>query len=183
MTPPPGVPLHPDYEHYDNIGRSTEQIIAAHFGMATEDDLLRWARRDAEGYLAERSLPTGSPAPLDTAAYRAALNEARTIAEVSAVTRHLIEVCRPVLESMGQVLSDIADWNGRYGKSEADSPSRKVMEAANRLVSTLWDAEAADLAALRATYDPAPTRPGPKPAPGLPPAPPEAPSSGPKPSR
>ncbi|MEF9902106.1 hypothetical protein [Streptomyces sp. P9-A2] len=44
---------HPDFELYDNAGRGADQIAAAHFGIATRDDLLRWARGDAEPFLAQ----------------------------------------------------------------------------------------------------------------------------------
>ncbi|MFF7899711.1 hypothetical protein ACIP4X_29795 [Streptomyces sp. NPDC088817] len=48
---------HPDFELYDNVGRDSDQIVAARYGIATRDDLLRWAKRDAEPFLAEHPLP------------------------------------------------------------------------------------------------------------------------------
>lgn len=48
---------HPDFELYDNAGRTAEQVAAAYLGIATRDDLLRWAKRDAEPFLAGHPLP------------------------------------------------------------------------------------------------------------------------------
>lgn len=173
---------HPDFELYDNIGRTAEQIAAAHFGVATRDDLLRWARRDAKRFLAEHPLPSAPlPAP-DAAPYLAALAEAKTPAEVSAVTRHLLDAAEPVLVMVSDLLVSIARWDNRHRSPETPGTAhRQLMEAASRSLSVLGLTEEADLGFLRAEYDPAPTPS--KPGGDLPPAPPAPPSAGHTPGR
>lgn len=50
----------PDFEPYDNVGRTAEQIAASYTGTATRDDLRRWSRRDSKEFLAQHPLP-GTP--------------------------------------------------------------------------------------------------------------------------
>ncbi|MFE4055223.1 hypothetical protein ACFXP3_02765 [Streptomyces sp. NPDC059096] len=183
------MPQHPDFELYDNVGRTSEQIAAARSGRATRDDLLRWAARDGEQFLAEHPLPD-DPLPVpDTAPYLAALAAARTPAEASAVTQHLLDSAHPALAAVSELLKAIARWGGRW-PAEKGTPPKMLMEAASRSLSVLALADQADLAFLRAEYDPAPPppepRPTPRPAPGairvsggLPPAPPNPPPAGP----
>ncbi|MFF8918295.1 hypothetical protein ACF08M_34610 [Streptomyces sp. NPDC015032] len=171
--------MHPDFELYDNVGLTSEQIAAAHFGTATRDDLLRWARCDAEPFLAEHPLPSEPlPAP-DAAPYLAALTAARTPAEVSAITQHLLEAAQPALSTVSDLLLSIAQWGNRRRGAEQGTPPKTLLEAASRSLSVLALADEADLTALRNEYDPAPApRPAPKTPPSLPPAPPAPPPAG-----
>lgn len=176
--------MHPDFELYDNVGLTYEQIAAAHFGIATRDDLLRWARRDAEPFLAEHPLPSEPlPAP-DAAPYLAALAAARTPAEVSAITQHLLDAAHPALSTVSDLLMSIAQWGNRHRGAEQGTPPRMLLEAASRSLSVLGLADEADLTVLRDEYDPvlAP-RPASKTPPSLPPAPPVPPPAGPTPGR
>ncbi|MFE2942939.1 hypothetical protein ACFXKG_28360 [Streptomyces sp. NPDC059255] len=179
----------PDFELYDNVGRTSEQIAAARYGIATRDDLLRWAARDAEQFLAEHPLPD-APLPVpDTAPYLAALAAAKTPAEVSAVTQHLLDCAEPALNAVSELLAAIARWGDRHRHAEKGDPPKMLMEAASRSLSVLALAHQADLAVLRAEYDPAPAPPaGQPPGPirvsgGLPPAPPSTPPAGQAPGR
>ncbi|MFE9686770.1 hypothetical protein [Streptomyces sp. NPDC006285] len=178
----------PDFELYDNVGRDAEQIAAAHFGIATRGDLSRWAKRDAEAFLAEHPLPAAPmPAP-DPAPYLAALTAATTTAEASAVTQHLLDAVEPTLRAVSEILVAIARWDGRHRNAELGTPPKMMMEAASRSLSVLALAEQADLAILRAEYDPTPPPSAATPvekraASGLPPAPPSAPPAGPAPGR
>lgn len=174
---------HPDFEHYDNIGRSAEQIAAAHFGIATRDDLLRWAKRDAEPFLGQHPLPAQPPAALDPAPYLAALAAAESPAEVSAVTQHLLNAAEATLTAVSEVLVAIARRDGRNRFLELGTPPRTLMNAASRSLSVLALADEADLAVLRAEYDPAPAPRTPQAEQSLPPAPPKSPPAGPTPSR
>ncbi|MFD3910056.1 hypothetical protein [Streptomyces sp. NPDC058603] len=172
---------HPDFELYDNVGRDAEQIAAAHFGIATRGDLLRWARRDAEPFLAEHPLPA-EPFPVpDPALYLAALAAAETPAEVSAVTQRLLDAAQPALSTISDLLVAIARWGDRHRSAEQGSAPKLLMEAASRSLAVLALADEADLAVLRAEYDPTPTPPPrtPKTTQGLPPAPPGPPPAGP----
>lgn len=162
---------HPDFELYDNVGRTSEQIAAAHFGIATRDDLMRWAHRDAEPFLDEHPLPSDLMAAPETAPYLAALAAARTPAEVSAVTQHLLEAATPGLSAVSDILVAIARWGDR---NRDETPRKMLLEAASRSLSVLALADEADLAVLRDEYDPAPRAPSkappvPSPAPLVPP--------------
>ncbi|MEV0691250.1 hypothetical protein [Streptomyces sp. NPDC050388] len=180
---------HPDFELYDNVGRDAEQIAVAHFGIATRDDLLRWAKRDAEPFLAEHPLPDEPRPSPDLAPYLAALGAAQTPAEVSAVTQHLLDAAEPVLRAVSDYLVAAAQWRGQNHGAEKGSPPKLLMEAAGRSLSVLAIADEADLALLHAEYDPAPAPPKtpasgrPQAPSGLPPAPPPTPRTGPAPGR
>ncbi|MBM7167051.1 hypothetical protein JQK87_01150 [Streptomyces sp. G44] len=178
----------PDFELYDNVGRDADQIAAARYGMATDRDLLRWAKRDAEPFLAEHPLlDTLLPSP-DLAPYYGALSAAETPAQVSAVTQHLLDAAEPVLQAISDYLVAAARWRGQNRGAEPESPPKMLMAAASRTLDALALAHSADLAILRAAYDPAPTPkarvndPASTP-PALPPAPPHAPPTRPTPGR
>ncbi|MET8218775.1 hypothetical protein [Streptomyces hirsutus] len=176
---------HPDFELYDNAGRDAEQIAAARYGIATRDDLLRWAKRDAEPFLTEHPLPDEPLPSPDMAPYLDALAAAQSPAEVSAVTQHLLDAAEPVLRAVSDYLVAAALWGDRHRFAEQGSPPKLLMKAAGRSLSVLAIADEADLAVLRAEYDPAPAPPKtpasgrPRAPSGLPPNPPPAPRTGP----
>ncbi|MEU3299732.1 hypothetical protein ABZ729_07905 [Streptomyces sp. NPDC006678] len=179
---------HPDFELYDNVGRDAEQIAAARYGIATRNDLLRWARRDAQPFLAEHPLPDEPLPSPDMAPYLAALAAAETRAEVSAVTQHLLDAAEPALRAVSDFLLAVAQWRGQNRGAAKGSPPKLLMEAASRSLAVLAIADEADLATLRAEYDPAPAPNIPAPgqtraSSGLPPAPPHTPPAGPTPGR
>ncbi|GGU55264.1 hypothetical protein GCM10010211_19940 [Streptomyces albospinus] len=177
----------PDFELYDNVGRDADQIAAARYGIATDRDLLRWAKRDAEPFLGEHPLPAAPLPGPDLAPYHDALAAAETPAQASAVTQHLLDAAEPVLQAVSDYLLAAARWRRQNRGAEPESPPKMLMAAASRSLDVLALAHTADLAILRAAYDPSPA---PKPqanapastAPALPPAPPKAPP-GPAPSR
>lgn len=182
------MPQDPDFLLYDNVGRDADQISAAHYGIATRGDLLRWARRDAEAFLAQHPLPDKPLPSPDLAPYLAALAATETPAEVSAVTQHLLDAAEPALRAVSNYLFAAAQWRGQHRGAAKGSPPKLLMEAASRSLSVAAIADEADLRTLRAAYDPAPTltRPPPGQAPAsteLPPAPPHVPPAGPAPSR
>ncbi|MEU3599297.1 hypothetical protein ABZ714_11275 [Streptomyces sp. NPDC006798] len=166
---------HPDFELYDNVGRTGEQTAAARSGIATPDDLLRWARRDAEPFLGEHSVPEGPLPSPDLAPYLKALTAAATPAEAHAVTDQFLDAAEPVLRAVSDYLVAAAKRNGRYLDAAPGSPPRLLMEAASRSLSIMHIADEASMATLRAHYDPAPAPAAPnreQSPPGLPPAPP-----------
>ncbi|MGW0312656.1 hypothetical protein [Streptomyces flavidovirens] len=175
---------HPDFELYDNVGRDADQIAAARYGIATRGDLLQWAKRDAKPFLAEHPLPdTSLPSP-DLAPYLAALTAAQAPAEVSAVTQHLLDAAEPVLRAVSDYLFAAAQWRGQHRGAAKGPPPKLLMEAASRSLFVAAIADEADLATLRAAYDPAPPPVHPaRASTGLPPAPPHAPPAGPAPGR
>ncbi|WP_261800986.1 hypothetical protein [Streptomyces sp. PBH53] len=168
---------------YDNVGRDADQIAAARYGIATDNDLLRWAKRDAKDFLAQHPLPEQPlPAP-DLASYLHALAAAEAPAQASAVTQRLLDAAAPVLEAVSEYLVAAARWRGQNRTAELGSPPKMLMKAASDSLSALALGHQADLALLRAEYDPAPTPPqGPK-APGPSPPPPSIPPAGPAPGR
>ncbi|QEV10042.1 hypothetical protein CP972_04035 [Streptomyces prasinus] len=90
---------------------------------------------------------------------------------------------------MSDLLVAIARWGGRHRFAEQGSPPKLLLEAAGRSLSVLAVADEADLAVLRAEYDPAPAPPKapasgrPQAPSGLPPNPPPTPRTGPTPGR
>ncbi|WP_171908411.1 hypothetical protein [Streptomyces niveus] len=89
---------------------------------------------------------------------------------------------------MSDYLLAAGQWRGQNRGAKLDSPPKMLMTAASHSLSVLALADAADLKALRAEYDPAPTPdippPGQSPAPSdLPPGPLKSPPTGPAPSR
>ncbi|AZM56342.1 hypothetical protein DMA15_30230 [Streptomyces sp. WAC 01529] len=174
----------PDFELYDNVGRDADQIAAARYDIDTDRDLLRWAKRDAEPFLAEHPLPdTPLPSP-DLAPYHDALAAAETPAQASAVTQHLLDAAEPVLQAVSDYLLAAARWRDQHRGAEPDSPPKMLMAAASRSLDVLALAHRADLAILRTVYDPAPAPKARADAPAdttstLPPAPPHLPPSGP----
>ncbi|MFJ4322718.1 hypothetical protein ACIP3A_06330 [Streptomyces tricolor] len=85
---------------------------------------------------------------------------------------------------MSDYLFAAAQWRGQHRGAAKGSPPKLLMEAASRSLSVAALADEADLATLRAAYDPAPPpgRPA-RASTGLPPAPPHAPPAGPAPGR
>ncbi|TFI21321.1 hypothetical protein [Streptomyces sp. 4R-3d] len=93
-----------------------------------------------------------------------------------------------MLRAVSDYLLAAGQWRGQNRGAKPDSPPKMLMTAASRSLSVLGLADAADLATLRAEYDPAPTpdpppHDRPKAASDLPPAPPNSPPAGPAPSR
>ncbi|MER6566976.1 hypothetical protein ABT288_12455 [Streptomyces sp. NPDC001093] len=76
---------------------------------------------------------------------------------------------------MSEYLVAAARWRGQNRGAELGSPPNMLMKAASDTLSALALGHQADLAILRAEYDPTPPPPGPpqgRTAPGLPPTPP-----------
>ncbi|MEU2145984.1 MULTISPECIES: hypothetical protein [Streptomyces albovinaceus subgroup] len=169
MSPP-----HPDFELYDNIGRTPEQVAATCLVTTTRDDLRRWSRRDSEEFLAQHPLPSTPLPGLDPGPYVTALAAARTSAEVSAVTQHLLDAVFPTVRELSNLLVDIARWEGRHRSAAPDSPPKMLMSAASRCLDALALADQADMRVLRDEYDPAPqpSQPRPQSTQSLPPSPP-----------
>ncbi|MFC9745260.1 hypothetical protein [Streptomyces niveus] len=89
---------------------------------------------------------------------------------------------------MSDYLLAAGQWRGQNRGAKLDSPPKMLMTAAGHSLSVLGLADAADLAALRAEYDPAPSpdtpaHDRPRAASDLPPALPKSPPAGPAPSR
>ncbi|MFF7258158.1 hypothetical protein [Streptomyces microflavus] len=172
MSPP-----HPDFELYDNIDRTPDQVAAACVVAPTRYDLRRWSLRDSETFRSQHPLPDAPLPGLDPGPYIAALTAAKTPAEVSAVTQHLLDAVFPTVREVSHLLVDIARWGGRHRSAAPDSPPKMLMTAASRCLDALALADQADIRVLRDEYDPSPKppQPGAESAPGLPPSSPAPP--------
>ncbi|MFJ4338623.1 hypothetical protein [Streptomyces sp. NPDC088915] len=172
--------LHPDFELYDNVGHTSDQIHSAHAGIATTADLHRWARRDAAALLQRHGLPSPPSRALDLRPFEATLAQTTTTAEISVVVLAALNAADQIISDLNTFLTEAGD---RYHSPALTEPRRFLWTAAAGLLACMNDAAEGVEIALRETYDPAPARPAPKPSPDLPPPPPSPPSSGPTPSR
>lgn len=119
--------------------------------------LYRMARRDAEDFLAGHPLP-GQPAPLpDLAPHLQALPAARTPAEVSVITHHLVGATAPVLDHIASHFTAVALWAGTEHQHTPQSV-RLLREAAQGIRAALTKVAQADLENLRAHYTPTGTQ-------------------------
>ncbi|MFF6772778.1 hypothetical protein ACFY8W_04355 [Streptomyces sp. NPDC012637] len=136
---------HPDPEQHD--------------GGAVPATLHRHARRDAEPFLAAHPLPD-EPLPLpDLTPYLTALAEAETPAEVSAVTRRLVETTTPVLDHIAGHFVAVALWAG-HERRHTPQAVRLLRDAAHGVRSAPAQVIRADLENLLAHYAPPAIGPG-----------------------
>ncbi|MGQ4435342.1 MULTISPECIES: hypothetical protein [unclassified Streptomyces] len=88
----------------------------------------------------------------------------------------MLDAVAPLLNEVIEYLAATARWKSQHRGAEPESPPWLLRGAANRIASALAMATEADLAILRAHYDPPPDLNAPgkqvRTAPGTPPAPP-----------
>jgi hypothetical protein len=116
-------------------------------------DLYRLARRDAAPFLAGHPLPDQPLALPDLTPYLQALPDARTPAEVSAITHHLVDATAPVLDHIAAHFVTLALWAGTEHRHTPQSV-RLLREAAQTIRTALVKVAEADLENLRAHYTP-----------------------------
>ncbi|MFE4664543.1 hypothetical protein ACFRI7_11745 [Streptomyces sp. NPDC056716] len=149
--------MNPDFELYDNVGRTSEQIDAARYGRATSNDLYRWARHDSEDFRSRHPLPD-EPFPVpDLALCRRALEAADNPAEFSAALTAVLDAVEPFLTEVSEHLVAAARWKDGLRGAQRGSPPRLLQGAASSLLGVLAVAGEADLMLLRAEYDPTPS--------------------------
>ncbi|WP_406220715.1 hypothetical protein [Streptomyces decoyicus] len=102
-----GASLHPDFELYDNVGRTNDQIHAYNTNSPTSDDLHRWAAQDAIEFA--DSLALAEPDQGITACADQ-LKRARTTAEFHAVTEAVLGDGGSALGALHEFLESAADW-------------------------------------------------------------------------
>ncbi|MER5443188.1 hypothetical protein [Streptomyces sp. NPDC002790] len=98
---------HPDFEVYDNVGRTSEQIAAHHQDRPTADDLHRWAAHDAREFAS--SLPDEG-AGQSISDWTRQLYRARTAAEVHTVTQEVFGGGHSGLGELHLFLETVAEW-------------------------------------------------------------------------
>ncbi|MEU7086856.1 hypothetical protein [Streptomyces achromogenes] len=116
-------------------------------------DLYRLARRDAAPFLAGHPLPDQPLALPDLTPYLQALPDARTPAEVSAITHHLVDATAPVLDHIAAHFVTLALWAGTEHRHTPQSV-RLLREAAQTIRTALVKVAEANLENLRAHYTP-----------------------------
>ncbi|WP_208885186.1 hypothetical protein [Streptomyces sp. PBH53] len=117
------------------------------------DDLYRMARRDAEPFLARHPLPHQPVDLPDLTPYLQALPNARTPAEVSAITHQLVAATAPVLDHIAGHFVTLALWAGTEHR-HAPQSVRLLHQAAPSIRTALVKVAQADLENLRAHYTP-----------------------------
>jgi hypothetical protein len=151
------------------VGRTTAQIHAYNTNSPTEDDLQRWARRDAEPFLARRSLPAPGP---PVAAWAEQLNSVASVAEFHAVLDAVFGTGDEggSLTRLTEFLDAAADWCRQHG---APQVAERYRDAAERL--SLLDRElyAVGIDHLATEHQRSTATPGPRPS-AVPPASPGA---------
>ncbi|MFD7862175.1 hypothetical protein [Streptomyces sp. NPDC059783] len=98
---------HPDFELYDNVGRTTEQITAHRDDRPTADDLHRWAAHDAREF--STALPDGEPGQ-SISDWTRHLYRVRTAAELNTVAQAVLGDGRSGLGELHTFLETAAEW-------------------------------------------------------------------------
>lgn len=98
---------HPDFELYDNVGRTTEQITAQQEDRPTACDLRRWADHDAREFSA--SLPAEN-AGQSIRNWARHLHRARTVAELDTMAMAVLGEGHGGLAELHLFLESVAEW-------------------------------------------------------------------------
>ncbi|MFG3038066.1 hypothetical protein ACGFYZ_14265 [Streptomyces sp. NPDC048330] len=126
---------------------------------ASPRTLHRYARRDAEPFLAAHPLPDEPLTLPDLTPYLTALSDATTPAEVSAVIRRLVEATTPVLDHIAGHFVAVALWAGHEHRHTPQAV-HLLRDAAHGVRSAPAQVARADLENLRAHYTPPAEGPG-----------------------
>nr|WSX75906.1 hypothetical protein OH826_19845 [Streptomyces sp. NBC_00899] len=162
---------HPDFELYDNTGRTTEQIHGHNTGTPTTDDLHRWGATAAEALTGTADLPS---AGASIEHWTELMSRATTPGQVHGIASAVIYHDDGAVARLHQFLESTATWYDEHG----DQTSRRHYQG----LADQFDALAEEMVQLtedraRAAYHhttagaPA-TRP--EPPPPAPPVPPGA---------
>ncbi|WP_329025780.1 hypothetical protein [Streptomyces sp. NBC_00690] len=159
---------HPDFELYDNVGRTTEQIHAYNTNTPTIDDLHRRAHHYARPFLNEVPLP--SPAPV-IAASRERLTQAKDTDQFNAVLDQALTGENGALDEIHNTLKAAAAWCEKHNWPEQ---AHRYRVHADRVFNLAWSLSGLGTEHLAAAYDRPVSRPAaphqPAKTPGLPPA-------------
>jgi hypothetical protein len=98
---------HADFELYDNVGRTTEQIAAYREDRPTADDLHRWAAYDAQEFSA--AFPA-EDAGQSIREWTRQLYRARTAAELNTVAQWVLGDGHSGLAELHLFLETAAEW-------------------------------------------------------------------------
>jgi hypothetical protein len=143
-----------DFELYDNVGRTTEQIHAHNTGSPTEDDLRRWGRTD-------RLDPPGRI----LAAWSQRLAASSDLSEFQETLRAVLDGEDDALGRLHQFFETAQIWC----EEQAHPGLAPRFQAAAETLQTLYEALVLAEPDSRTSEAPTPaavTPPAPKPAPG-----------------
>ncbi|WUH90365.1 hypothetical protein OG900_09790 [Streptomyces sp. NBC_00433] len=101
----------PDFELYDNTGRSTDQIRAYNTGTPTADDLSRWDGAAAEPLIDAAELP---PSGRSITGWTGLLGRAGTESELHGIAGAVLEN-DGALSRLHQFLESLANWYDERG--------------------------------------------------------------------
>jgi hypothetical protein len=163
---------HPDFELYDNIGRTGEQIKDHRGNRPPTNDLHRWATHDAKQFADGLAIEDAGQSVI---AWTHQLYQVRTTAEFQAVATAVLGEGHSALGELHQFLETAAEWCERNHQPKIAEQYRQHAEQLSELgdqLSYLTDDHLADT--YRRTHPPAPAQPTSEPAAA--PAPPAAPA-------
>ncbi|MFJ9033631.1 hypothetical protein ACIRQP_35035 [Streptomyces sp. NPDC102274] len=117
----------PDFDLYDNAGRTTEQSHAYNTNSPTSDDLHRWAAHDAQEFTDSLAM---AAAGQSITAWTDQIPNARSAAEFQAVTEAVLSHEHGALGALHQFLESAAEWCDR---NEEPDIARRYRARASRL--------------------------------------------------
>ncbi|MGZ2362086.1 hypothetical protein LRE75_36425 [Streptomyces sp. 372A] len=160
---------HPDFELYDNVGRTTEQVTAHRADRPTVDDLHRWADHDAREFSA--SLPTRDSG-LNIIDWAQHVYRARSAAELNTVTQAVLGDWHSGLGELHMFLETAAEWCERNREPGFAARYRQHAEELSALGAQLAYLSEDHLASVYGRPNrSAPSQPAPSAAPSAPAAP------------
>ncbi|WP_406439100.1 hypothetical protein OHB14_51505 [Streptomyces sp. NBC_01613] len=121
---------HPDFELYDNVGRTSEQISAHRGNRPTTDDLHRWAARDAQQFTDALTIEDAGQSVI---AWSLQLYRARTTAEFQAVATAVLGDEHSALSELHQFLETAAEWCERNHEPKIAERYRRHAEQLSEL--------------------------------------------------
>lgn len=125
----------PDFEVYDNIGRTSEQIHGFNTSEPTWDDMLRWTEDAAEKFAGTVDLPdTG----LTIAGWADALGRAQKLSDFFAISNAVLgDHPDAALTALGEFLDVAATWCAWHKQPDLAARYRAAREDLTTVTETL----------------------------------------------
>ncbi|WP_433892588.1 hypothetical protein [Streptomyces sp. CA-111067] len=161
----------PDFELYDNVGRTTEQIHAHNTGSPTADDLQRWDAAAAKPLIDAAGLP---PSGHGIAGWTDLLGQAATGSHFHGIASAVLDHDEGAVARLHQFLVTAATWYDERGDQTSSRHYQGLADRFDELADDMVQLteDLARTAYHHTTTAARATRPEPSPAP--PPAPPGA---------
>ncbi|MGK4906436.1 hypothetical protein [Streptomyces albus] len=120
----------PDFELYDNVGRTTEQIHAYNTNSPTNDDVHRWAASDAHDFARTAPQLSSGHSIRDWADH---LETAQSVPELHTVTEAVLVDDGSALDMLSNILHMTAEWCDSNQQPEAARSYRKAADDLDQL--------------------------------------------------